>query len=371
MNAEYNNSSRYLVYERPLMVLPTLVMALDKNANMAMMLQQINFWLGVAEQSEGRNGRFKDGRWWIYNSVAAWNRQLPFLSKRTVERHLARLIELGVLIKEEEIDPGAKGGCRTWFSIDYDQVDKLVRDYRQNVGSPAEGGYRQNVGSGYRQNDDTFTYNQISDSQDPDKNDPDLPQAAKSGSPAALDAGSQFSGISRRNRGEEKRVKVEGEEKRRIGIDDLSELGRFLLQQCGRGTHYSVSPFLTGAQADALAAEYEVPHKGQLHLLTPDDLFESDPYYRQWIETEVYALLRAQGGDKPIARGKMVDAVTMGSTIMNLAKFLEWKEKTVEKEEMAYALAHAETVPEMSVSLLAGIDDMDFEDEDFEDEDEE
>lgn len=363
------DSKHYLIDEYPFIVLPSLVAMLDRNTNMALLLQQVHYWLGIAERSKGRQGKFEDGRWWIYNSISDWHEQFFFLDERTVRRLLKRLIELGLLLKKEEIDKGAKGGSRTWFSIDYDRLNEMIREYGQNAHTSAEQGGGQIAHTTGGQIAHPFTDTTIPDTQDPDKNDPDLPQAAKSGSPAALDAGSQFSGISRRNRGEEKRVKVEGEEKRRIGIDDLSELGRFLLQQCGRGTHYSVSPFLTGAQADALAAEYEVPHKGQLHLLTPDDLFESDPYYRQWIETEVYALLRAQGGDKPIARGKMVDAVTMGSTIMNLGKFLEWKEKTVEKEEMAYALAHAETVPEMSVSLLAGIDDMD--DEDFEDEDEE
>lgn len=126
-------SSRYLIDEYQLIVLPSLVTVLDRNVNLAMLLQQVHFWLGIARQSRGKSGKFENGRWWVYNSITGWNEQLPFLHKRTIERLIARLCELGVLIKEEETNPQSTGGSRTWFSIDYDKLDEIRAEFYKTL----------------------------------------------------------------------------------------------------------------------------------------------------------------------------------------------------------------------------------------------
>lgn len=344
-------SNRYLIDEYPLIVLPSLVMVLDRNVNLAMLLQQVHFWLGIARQSRGKSGKFENGRWWVYNSITGWNEQLPFLSKRTIERLIARLCNLGVLIKEE-VNPQATGGSRTWFSIDYDCLNKLVSGDRHRADTSADEGDRHGDDTPYRHRADPFTYALDPDTQELQNQQSGFAAnaAAKTGLPAALP--SVLPSVPPRKRSEEKRVKSEEQSQTRIPLDDLTPLGKEIIALCGKGTALAVKPFLTQAQADKLSEEYSVPYKGENYLLTPDDLYESEPLYRAWIETEVYSTLRAQGGDKPLAKDKFISAITMGSTVLNLSEFLAWREQQIDKQEMVSALTDPAKVGEGRFSML-------------------
>ena len=64
------SSSRLLINENPLQVLPSLAVAL-KNVNEAIMLQQVQYWLS-------RSTKAFEGRKWVYNTIDDWKMQFPF-----------------------------------------------------------------------------------------------------------------------------------------------------------------------------------------------------------------------------------------------------------------------------------------------------
>src|SRR5690606_8028360 len=151
----------------------------------------------------------------------------------------------------------------------------------QNGYTPTEGGVPK-AGTPYTQNGDTFTES-TSENTGLKEINTDLPPAAKSALPAALDAGSSIKNApSRTGRANQKKIKSPVRQGERVLYDDLTHLGKCVVDICGRDTNMAVTPNLTGAQADALAAEYEVSFKGEVFSVTPDDLFESDPLYKQW-----------------------------------------------------------------------------------------
>ena len=106
-----------LIHESPLQVLPSLAVALG-DLNGAIVLQQVHYWL-QRDAAVNRNGRR-----WVYNSVAEWRKQFPFWSEDTIARTLKALRDKGVLVAESM---DARGFNRTlYYSIDYALVDELV-----------------------------------------------------------------------------------------------------------------------------------------------------------------------------------------------------------------------------------------------------
>ena len=69
-------SSSLLISEPPLVVIPSLAVAL-KSSDKAIILQQIHYWLL-------RSSNFIDGHKWVYNSVHDWNKQFPWLTEKTL-----------------------------------------------------------------------------------------------------------------------------------------------------------------------------------------------------------------------------------------------------------------------------------------------
>jgi hypothetical protein len=61
----------------------------------AVMIQNLAFWIKT-NASNGKN--FKDGRFWTYNSVKAYEKLFPFWSYKTIRRIIENLLKDGVLI---------------------------------------------------------------------------------------------------------------------------------------------------------------------------------------------------------------------------------------------------------------------------------
>ena len=82
----------------------------------AFVLQQVHYWLLQSKHEI-------DGRRWVYNTYADWNKQLPFMSLSTVKRAFLKLEKKGILIT----------GCfnkflidkTKWYTINYDVLDKM------------------------------------------------------------------------------------------------------------------------------------------------------------------------------------------------------------------------------------------------------
>jgi uncharacterized phage protein (TIGR02220 family) len=100
-----------LITEPPLQVLPSL--AVKVGLNEAIVLQQFHYWLQ-------RSKKERDGRKWIYNTYAEWNKQFPFWGERTLRRAINGLEKAGYLITANY---NAAGFDKTkWYSIDYDKL---------------------------------------------------------------------------------------------------------------------------------------------------------------------------------------------------------------------------------------------------------
>ena len=107
--------SRYLILEKPLVVLPTIARALD--INKAIILQQVQYWLKDSEHE-------RDGYRWVWNSYREWSEQFTWLTSRAIRHHIRELEKLGLLVSGEyNRDTRDK---TKWYRIDYAAVDELV-----------------------------------------------------------------------------------------------------------------------------------------------------------------------------------------------------------------------------------------------------
>lgn len=112
------SSSRLLINENPLQVLPSLAVAL-KNINEAIMLQQVQYWLS-------RSTKVFESRRWVYNTIDDWKVQFPWMTEKTIRNRFSSLIEKKVIITSNF---NRAGFDRTkWYTIDYDKLNSLIND---------------------------------------------------------------------------------------------------------------------------------------------------------------------------------------------------------------------------------------------------
>lgn len=104
--------SNLLIHEPALQVLPTLAAKIGLNE--AIFLQQLHYWLKQTRH-------WRDGRPWVYNTVAEWEKQFPFWSAPTIRRIVNNLREMGLVIATNEYNkmPIDK---TLWYTIDYAKV---------------------------------------------------------------------------------------------------------------------------------------------------------------------------------------------------------------------------------------------------------
>ena len=115
--------SNLLIEEPPLQVLPSLALAVGLNE--AIILQQMHYWLKIKQQASDKYAdSFRDGRWWVYNSVTEWQAQFPFWSTDTIQRGITSLRKQGVLtVAQLSHDSRDR---TNWYAIDYDQMEALA-----------------------------------------------------------------------------------------------------------------------------------------------------------------------------------------------------------------------------------------------------
>jgi hypothetical protein len=118
-------SSRLLIDENPLQVLPSLATAIGLNESI--ILQQVQYWITGSKVHE------RDGHLWIYNSIPQWKENFPWWSESTIKRALNNLRESGLLIVANF--NAAAFDKTLWYRIDYEalaQVENLKRVNRRS-----------------------------------------------------------------------------------------------------------------------------------------------------------------------------------------------------------------------------------------------
>ncbi|QHA85723.1 conserved phage C-terminal domain-containing protein [Serratia rhizosphaerae] len=100
-----------LLTSRPIVVISELAMRVGLNE--AMLLQQIHYWA-----TETTSGIEHDGRCWVYNTIAEWMEQFPFLSESSIKRAFASLKAQGIIYVEKlSSDPRDK---TNFYAINYE-----------------------------------------------------------------------------------------------------------------------------------------------------------------------------------------------------------------------------------------------------------
>lgn len=136
MNDEYLGN--LLIPEPPLQCTPSLAVKLG-GSDPAIILQQIHYWLL-------RSNQIKDGHKWVYNSVRQWHEQFPWMSEKTISRHLRTLEKDGYLITGNY---NRAGFDKTkWYRINYPALAQTGKPLGQNVptiGTDFPNGLGQNV----------------------------------------------------------------------------------------------------------------------------------------------------------------------------------------------------------------------------------
>ncbi|HEJ7121059.1 putative virion protein [Serratia marcescens] len=100
-----------LLPSRPIVVIPELAMRVGLNE--AMLLQQVHYWI-----TETTSGIEHDGRRWVYNTIAEWMEQFPFLSESSIKRAFSSLKSQGIIYVEQlSSDPRDK---TNFYAINYE-----------------------------------------------------------------------------------------------------------------------------------------------------------------------------------------------------------------------------------------------------------
>lgn len=117
MSGKRRNTSRLLLDEQPLQVLPTLACKLGLNR--AMFLQQLHYWLQKPSAHE------RDGKCWIYNTFEEWHEQFPFWSPEAIRKIAAQLEEKGLIETTSQYN-GRKSDRTKWYTINYEYLNSLL-----------------------------------------------------------------------------------------------------------------------------------------------------------------------------------------------------------------------------------------------------
>lgn len=112
--------SNLLLDERPLIVLPSLAAMLN-SLDEAVILQQIHYWIEKRQN-------YREGRYWVYNSMENWMQQFPWIKSRTtLIRYFNKLEAKGLLITGNFNKAGFDK--TKWYTIDY----SALSDFEQRL----------------------------------------------------------------------------------------------------------------------------------------------------------------------------------------------------------------------------------------------
>ena len=115
--------SKLIKNDEPVMIVSPKLAVLLGDADKAIILQQIDYWLE-------HSNNIRDGYKWVYNSVADWQKQFLWISPSTLTRKLKSLEDQGLLITGNYNK--RKFDKTKWYRIDYDEFNKIEKAFSQN-----------------------------------------------------------------------------------------------------------------------------------------------------------------------------------------------------------------------------------------------
>ncbi len=98
------------------------------NLNEAIVLNQLNYWLGINRKADKN---FIDDRYWVYNSYSDWKaKDFPYWSEKTIQRTFTRLENKGVVVSANYNKLGIDK--TKWYTIDTERLQELVDEFNSD-----------------------------------------------------------------------------------------------------------------------------------------------------------------------------------------------------------------------------------------------
>lgn len=114
MNSE-TPSSKLLINEPPLQVLPSLAIRLGLNE--AIFVQQLHYMI-----QQPALGKVVNGQKWVFNTMQGWHKTFPWWSVNTIRRIIEPLVQAGVVLEDNLND---KLSRTKWYTIDHVKLDSV------------------------------------------------------------------------------------------------------------------------------------------------------------------------------------------------------------------------------------------------------
>lgn len=103
-----------------------LAMAIGRDE--AIVVNQIEYWLSVFRQQDDKERHFRDGRWWVWNTMNAWVDHFGIYSYNTLNTVFNKLRDRGILLVSNQYNREVFD--RTyWYTIDYDRLGAIYAEY--------------------------------------------------------------------------------------------------------------------------------------------------------------------------------------------------------------------------------------------------
>lgn len=105
-------------------------------ATAAAIIYQIDYWIDIFKNNESnkptnQRKHYKNGKWWVYNTMAEWQLQFPYVAEKTMKRTLAKLKKSGLV---ETGRFNQKGYDRTtWYTLNYKTIESLMQQERDKL----------------------------------------------------------------------------------------------------------------------------------------------------------------------------------------------------------------------------------------------
>lgn len=326
----------------------------------AYFVQELHWRLRGVRQ--GKIGAFDvNGRPWFFRSLNAYEREfseIKGMGRTTIRGIIKTLTKEGILLKWEEANPKYWGGSRTWFSLNYEKLTALYFQYLKDhpepvvkgdlepdLGDEVEGGAESDIPQEERGvRNPTYLRAEAdihteSTTENPDHR-VDRPADAEQSAPPLEQKKTPTTGQSyisqapteKRDRSKEMPATPTGNEDSRLPYDSLSMLGKFLVALSNKGAQLPEgkgTKTLTAKQSATLTTPLSFYLNSGEHItISPDELYETDPLFKTWLEHAVHPVLRKYSGNvKPISRKLLIKVVTLGRNDFSLKAFYEWREK--------------------------------------------
>ena len=141
--------NKLLIDDYPIQVLPKL--AKEVGLNEAIFVQQLHYW------TNGKAGKLKDGKRWVYNTYKDWEENFPFWSNATIRRTIASCEKQNIIIVGNY---NRAGFDKTkWYAVNYEEIEGMSKRIAQNEQTSCS---KRAIGTAHNEQPNTIDYTETS-----------------------------------------------------------------------------------------------------------------------------------------------------------------------------------------------------------------